>query len=256
MLLPVSASEPNGDYVNVTNNTGRVSSRPSYAKSDNVGVRAATPQITPPWSLRPLDTTGAAIEGQFDPDVEVGIESPVYDVRDGLAGGKPWLRHVGNKPIVHRFTFHFIADSIFDTRPLDYINALRDMITVSRSNGRPPLVSLQAGEIIVSGYLVDVPEQIPTETWFKRGLIRSCGPVTLGLFETVGQSKRSSSTVYHSMSPSDNWLSIAARYYNDAALCVKLRAVNQGVGVGDTAVIPSLDSGALDRWEVSPFFGG
>ena len=229
---------------------------PNEAKLTNRAF-ASAPMLEFPWSLRPIDVAGTTINGQFDPDVEWGVASPIYDIKDGLAGGEAWLRHTGNRPTIHKFTFHFIAESVFDTRPTDSYEALKELIKSARPGGKPPLVSLQAGEIIVSGYIVEVPEQLPTLTWFKRGLIREVGPITIGIFETVHDAPRSKSTTYHAMQSGETWYEVSVQHYNTWEFAPRLAELNQGARVGDVLSLPPRDSGLLDNGAtIAPFFGG
>lgn len=224
-----------------------------------------TPTRLPPgptWLLVNYDNPlSMPVTGQFDPKIQEDRGQPKWQMKDGIAGGLPWMKHTG---IGHQsITFEFLAISttVLDPYPLAAWFRLHELSLADPATGRPPVVMFTHGPIVYRGFLVEVPEA-PMEYWGGHDFIRSrfvrqVGPVRIKLVKLPDVPfSIEPFTSYVTMTEETLFEDLARQQYGDARFAESLREWNQGRAVGDTLELPRKSSGVITRTvPASPYFG-
>lgn len=215
-----------------------------------------TPTTFPPgpsWLLINYDNPlSLPVWGQFDPKVREDRGQPKWQMKDGVAGGLPWMKHVG---IGHRgITFEFLAigTTILDPYPEAAWFRLHELSLVDSALGRPPIVLFTHGLIVYRGFLVEVPEA-PKEFWggtdfIRSRIVRQIGPVQIKLIAVpdvpFSIEPFTRSLLYDGEATYEE---MALSQYGDSRYGPSLAEWNQGVGVGDQVELPRKASGVINK---------
>lgn len=197
------------------------------------------------------DPISLPLMGQFNTNVSWPGDKPVWVVKDGLAGGQHWMQHVGTTARKMTFTYHAIANDVWDFYPGISWLWLSNLTKRDDSLGRPPRVMFIHGLTIVQGYITEVGD--PTVQYWEsqRQVLRTAreiGPVnvTITTLPTTDYDI-SFSTSYEAFDSVSSYEDLARSKYGDARFGPSVREYNQGKRSGDQVELPHIRNTALTK---------
>ena len=119
------------------------------------------------WTLNNIDNIKSAghIIGQFDPKIQRGIGSPIWQVKPGVLGAPQWLKFIGKNVGTINFEFLYIATNILDQRGVANLRLLQELAGIDETLGRPPRVLFSYGPVVIEGFITGIPDSIPILYW-------------------------------------------------------------------------------------------
>lgn len=209
--------------------------------------------VNPTWVLSSADSPlSLPVMGQFDPKIQIGDGSPIWQTKPGIMGAKPWIKYIGKNIGTMSFEFVAIATTVVDPFPVAAWRRLNELAEIDETLGRPHRVYFVHGPVVVEGYITGIPSEIPIEYWdgnlVSARIVRQIGPVRINITRIPKDlTEISLSTNYVTRTEDTLYEELARAQYNDARYGQSLAIHNQGVAVNETIEVPRLKSGLVSK---------